>query len=112
VVVLRRLLELPQYTSFAFTKRLIEAGIDASVGSVGDAYDNALAESTIGLYKAELIAGRSWKTFEEVEYQTSEWLDWYNRRRLHSACGYLSPAAYEAAYYEPTQATPEEASAS
>jgi putative transposase len=101
-----------QYTSFAFTKRLIEAGIDASVGSVGDAYDNALAESTIGLYKAELIESRSWKTVGEVEYQTSEWLDWYNRRRLHSACGYLSPAAYEAAYYEPTQATPEEASAS
>lgn len=89
-----------QYTSIAFTDRLLEAGIDASVGSVGDAYDNALAESAIGLYKTELIWRRSsWRTFEQVEYATMEWIDWYNLRRLHSACGYRSPAAYEDAYY-------------
>lgn len=65
-----------QYTSFAFTRRLVEAGIDASVGSVGDdGYDNVLAESTIGLYKAEPIGRQSWRTFEEVDYATSERVD-------------------------------------
>jgi putative transposase len=89
-----------QYTSIAFTERLLEAGIDASVGSVGDAFDNALAESTIGLYKAELIRRRSsWRGFEQVEYETMKWIDWYNERRLHSACDYRSPAAYEDVYY-------------
>ena len=89
-----------QYTSIAFTDRLLEAGIDASVGSVGDAYDNALAESSIGLYKTELIRRRSsWRSFEQVEYATMEWVDWYNQHRLHGACDYRSPAAYEDAYY-------------
>lgn len=87
-----------QYTSFAFTQRLLDAGVDASVGSVGDAYDNALAESTIGLYKAELIGRRSWRTFAELEYQTAAWVHWYNTERLHSACGYRSPIAFEEAH--------------
>jgi putative transposase len=85
-----------QYTSFAFTKRLIDAGADPSVGSVGDAYDNALAESTIGLYKTELIRRQGpWKTIDQVELATLEWVDWYNHRRLHTACGGLPPAEYE-----------------
>lgn len=85
-----------QFTSFAFTERLIEAGADPSIGSVGDAYDNALAESTIGLYKTELINRRGpWKTLDEVELATLEWVDWYNHRRLHGACAGLPPAEFE-----------------
>jgi len=85
-----------QYTSFAFTQRLIDAGADASIGSVGDGYDNALAESTIGLYKTEQInRGGPWKTIDEVELATLEWVDWYNHRRLHGTCERLPPAEYE-----------------
>jgi putative transposase len=85
-----------QYTSFAFTTRLIEAGVDASVGSVGDGYDNALAETTIGLYKTEKINREgSWRTLAEVELATLEWVDWYNHTRLHSACGGMPPAELE-----------------
>lgn len=85
-----------QYTSFAFTQRLLDAGVDASIGSVGDAYDNALAETTIGLYKTELIRRCGpWKTIDQLELATLEWVDWYNHRRLHSACGYSPPAEYE-----------------
>jgi putative transposase len=81
-----------QYTSFAFTQRLIDVGVDASVGSVGDAYDNALAETTIGLYKTEKIRRKGpWKTLSDVELATLEWVDWFNTTRLHSACGRLSP---------------------
>lgn len=88
-----------QYTSFALTTRLVDAGIDPSVGSVGDAYDNALAESTIGLYKAEKINRRGpWKTLADVELATLEWVDWYNHARLHSACDYRPPAEYESLY--------------
>jgi putative transposase len=86
-----------QYTSFAFTSRLVEAGIDPSVGSVGDGYDNALAETTIGLYKTEKIRREGpWRSLAEVELATLEWVDWYNHARLHSACGGVSPAQYEA----------------
>jgi len=75
-----------QYTSFAFTSRLIDAGVDASIGSVGDGYDNALAESTIGLYKTEKIDREGpWRTLAEVELATLEWINWYNHTRLHSA---------------------------
>lgn len=89
-----------QYTSIAFTERLLEAGVDASVGSAGDAYDNALAESTIGLFKTEVVKQRrSWRTFEQVEYASAEWINWYNHRRLHSAIGYQAPAAWEESYY-------------
>jgi putative transposase len=88
-----------QYTSFAFTQRLIDAGVDASVGSVGDAYDNALAESTIGLYKTEKIRREGpWRTLAEVELATLEWVYWFNTSRLHSACGRLSPAQFEHRY--------------
>jgi putative transposase len=90
-----------QYTSFAFTRRLLDAGVDASVGSVGDAYDNALAESTIGLFKTEKIYREGpWKTLAEVELATLEWVDWFNTARLHSACGRLSPAQYEQRYID------------
>lgn len=96
-----------QYTSFAFTTRLIEASVDASIGSVGDAYDNALAESTIGLFKTELITTRGpWRTLDDVEYATLEWVDWYNNRRLHSACGHTPPVEYEAIYYREHQPIP------
>jgi putative transposase len=92
-----------QYTSFAFTSRLIEAGVDASVGSVGDGYDNALAESTIGLYKTEKIQREGpWRTLAEVELATLEWVDWYNHTRLHSACGGAPPAEFEQARWKTT----------
>jgi putative transposase len=88
-----------QYTSIAFTERLIEAGVDASIGSVGDAYDNALAESTIGLYKTELIKNYGpWRDRDHVEIHTLEYIDWYNHRRPHSAAADLPPADFEALY--------------
>jgi putative transposase len=89
-----------QYTSIAFTERLAEAGIDPSVGSVGDAYDNALAESVIGLFKTELIKpGGPWRTVDQVEIATLEYIDWFNHRRLFEACGDIPPAELEAAHY-------------
>ncbi len=96
-----------QYTSLAFTDHLLTAGIDASIGSVGDAYDNALAESTIGLYKTELINRQGpWHTRDQVEYATLEYIDWYNNRRLHSRIGHLTPAEVEAVHYRQHQPTP------
>jgi len=90
-----------QFTSFAFTQRLVDAGADASIGSVGDGYDNALAETTIGLYKTELINRQGpWKTIDQVELATLEWVDWYNHTRLHSACGGAPPAEYEEQYLQ------------
>ena len=89
-----------QYTSIRYTDRLVEAGAHCSVGTTGDSYDNALAESVIGLYKTELIRPKGpWKTIDDVELATAEWVDWYNHRRLHSACNNVPPAEYEAAYY-------------
>ena len=89
-----------QYTSIAFTERLAEAGIDPSVGSVGDAYDNALAESVIGLFKTELIKPRGpWRSVEQVELATLEYVDWFNHRRLFEACGDIPPAELEVAHY-------------
>jgi putative transposase len=89
-----------QYTSISFTERLAAAGAVASVGSVGDAYDNALAESVIGLFKTELITPRGpWRTAEQVEIATLEYVDWFNRRRLYETCGDIPPAELEAAYY-------------
>jgi putative transposase len=97
-----------QYTSFAFTAHLIEAGIDASIGTIGDALDNALMESTIGLYKTELIKKAGpWKTLADVELATAEYVNWFNTRRLHTAIGGIPPAEYEAAYYAQTQPDPE-----
>jgi putative transposase len=88
-----------QYTSFRFTQHLIDSGIDASVGTVGDALDNALAESTIGLYKTELIKPRGpWHNIREVDVATAEWVEWYNTQRLHGACGGRPPVEFETLY--------------
>ena len=89
-----------QYTSIAFTERLAAAGAQPSVGSAGDAYDNALAESVIGLYKTELIKPRGpWRTAEQVELATLHYIDWFNRQRLFEACGDIPPTELETAYY-------------
>ena len=89
-----------QYLSVRYTERLAETGIEASVGSRGDSYDNALAETINGLYKAEVIYRRGpWKNMEAVEYATLEWVDWFNQRRLLEPIGNVPPAELEAAYY-------------
>ena len=88
-----------QYVSIRYTERLADAGIEPSVGSVGDSYDNALAETINGLYKAEVIHRRSWKSREAVELATLEWVDWFNHRRLLEPIGNIPPAEAEAAYY-------------
>ena len=89
-----------QYTSIALPERLAAAGISGSVGTVGDAYDNTLAESVIGLYKTELIKPRRpWRTAEQVEIATLDYVNWFNHRRLHEACGDIPPAELETAYY-------------
>lgn len=88
-----------QYLSIRYTERLAEEGAVTSVGSKGDSYDNALAETVIGLYKPELIRRRSpWRTADQVELATAEWVDWWNRRRLHSAAHNLPPAEFEKLY--------------
>ncbi|MGW7577536.1 integrase core domain-containing protein [Streptomyces sp. NPDC054765] len=92
-----------QYTSFRLAEPLDAAGIAASIGSVGDAYDNAPMESTIGLFKTEVIKPqRPWKTLSRVELATAEWVDWYNHRRLHGEIKHIPPVAYEANYYRAT----------
>ncbi|URM92192.1 integrase core domain-containing protein [Streptomyces sp. MRC013] len=89
-----------QYTSFKLADHLETAGIAVSIGSVGDAYDNALMESTIGLHKTELIEPRRpWKTLSQVEPATAEWADWYNHRRLHGGTGHVPLVECEANYY-------------
>ena len=89
-----------QYVSIKYTERLAEAGIEPSVGSVGDSYDNALAETINGLYKAEVIHRRGpWKSFEAVEFATLEWVDWFNNRRLLEPIGNIPPAEAEATCY-------------
>lgn len=89
-----------QYVSIKYTERLAEAGIEPSVGSVGDSYDNALAETINGLYKAEVIHRRGpWKSFEAVEFATLEWVDWFNHRRLLEPIGNIPPAEAEQRYY-------------
>ena len=89
-----------QYVSIRYTERLAEAGIEPSVGSVGDSYDNALAESINGLYKAEVIHRRGpWRNIESVEFATLEWVDWFNHRRLLEPIGNIPPAEAEANFY-------------
>jgi len=89
-----------QYVSIVYTERLAEAGIEPWVGSVGDSYDNALAETTNGLFKAEVIHRRGpWRNFEAVEYATLTWVDWFNTRRLLEPIGNIPPAQAEANYY-------------
>jgi len=89
-----------QYLSIRYTERLVEAGIEPSVGSCGDSYDNALAETINGLYKAELIHRRApWKSREAVEIATLEWVAWFNHHRLLESIGHIPPAEAEANYY-------------
>jgi putative transposase len=90
-----------QYLSMRYTNRLAEAGIEPSVGSRGDSYDNALAESVIGLFKTEVIQRKGpWRHLEAVEFATLTWVDWFNTRRLLEPIGYVPPAEYEARYYQ------------
>ncbi len=94
-----------QYLALRYTDRLAEAGVQPSVGSVGDAYDNALAETINGLFKAEVIHRRGpWRSFEAVEFATLEWVDWFNNRRLLEPIGNIPPAEAEARYYAQTEA--------
>jgi putative transposase len=96
-----------QYVSIRYTERLAQAGIEPSVGSVGDSYDNALAETIIGLYKAEVIWQRGpWRSVEAVEFATLEWVDWFNNRRLLEAIGNMPPAEAEARYYAQAEEPP------
>ena len=89
-----------QYLSIRYTDRLAEAGIERSVGTVGDSYDNALAETINGLYKTEVIRRRGpWRNIDEVEYATLEWVDWFNSRRLLGPLGFVPPSEFEAAYH-------------
>ena len=102
--VLQRPVESAQYLAIRFTEHLHLEGITPSIGSVGDALDNALMESIIGLYKTECVrpgpfhAG-AFKTLSDVEYATMAWVDWYNHRRLHTTLDMRTPAEYEAAHY-------------
>lgn len=92
----------PRATGARRAEHLQREGIAASIGSVGDAYDNALTESTIGLFKTELIKSRRpWKTLSDVELATAEWVDWYNHHRLHGEIGHIPPVEDEA-HYHPT----------
>ena len=98
---MRRPLESAQYVSIRYTERLAAAGIEPSVGSVGDSYDNALAETVIGLFKTEVIRRRGpWRNVDAVEFATLDWVDWFNKRRLLEPVGNIPPAEAEARYYE------------
>ena len=98
--MLQRPIESTQYVSIRYSERLAEAGIEPSVGSRGDSYDNALAETINGLYKAELIHRRApWKTKESLELATLEWVSWFNHHRLLEPIGYIPPAEAEDNYY-------------
>jgi transposase InsO family protein len=94
-----------QYTSVAYTERLVEYEMLASVGSRGDAYDNAMAETFVGLYKTELVAGRTFASFEQLEHETAQWIAFFNQERLHEELGYRPPAEYEI-LHPANQATP------
>jgi putative transposase len=96
-----------QYLSIRYSERLAEAGAQPSVGSVGDSYDNALAETIIGLYKTEVIHRRGpWRNLETVEYATLEWVDWFNHRRILEPIGNIPPAELEATYYQSSSQLP------
>jgi transposase InsO family protein len=102
-----------QYTSIAFAETLVLEGIAPSIGSVGDAYDNALAETTIGLFKTEAVGRRSpflagpLRTIDDVKYATVAWVDWYNNRRLHSLLNSVPPDEYENGYAQTLASQPE-----
>jgi putative transposase len=91
-----------QYVSIRYTDRLLDAGIEPSVGSVGDSYDNALAETVIGLFKTEVIYRQTWRGREDVEWAVADWVQWYNTQRLLGPIGYIPPAEAEAAFYAGT----------
>ena len=102
--MLRRPVESAQYTSLRFTEHLALEGIAPSIGTVGDAYDNGLMESIIGLFKTECIRTSvfhrgPYKSLADIEYATSGWVDWYNNRRLHPSIGMVPPAEFEQAHY-------------
>jgi putative transposase len=106
--VLPRPLEPRQYLSIRYSERLSAAGIEPSVGSVGDSYDNAMAETINGLYKTELIHQQGpWKGLDDVEYATLEWIDWFNHRRILEPLGDIPPAEYETNYYRQTSSADE-----
>ena len=97
-----------QYLSIRYTERLAEAGIEPSVGSRGDSYDNAMAESVIGLFKAEVIHRLGpWKGVEDVEFATLDWVAWFNGSRLLEPLGYVPPIEFEEAYYRQNGLPPE-----
>ena len=99
-----------QYLSIRYTERLVEAGIKPSVGSIGDSYDNALAESVIGLYKTEVIRKQGpWKGLDVVEFATLDWVCWYNDKRLLEPIGDIPPAEFEQMYYQRQQSGLDEA---
>jgi len=98
--MLRRPVESAQYLSIKYTERLADAGLEPSVGTVGDSYDNALAETMIGLFKAEVIHRLGpWKSADAVEWETLKWVDWFNNRRLLEPIAYITPAEAEEAIY-------------
>jgi transposase InsO family protein len=106
--VLRRSLESTQYLSIRYTERLAEAGIESSVGSRGDSYDNAMAESVIGLFKTEVIRRLGpWKGVEDVEFATLDWVSWFNSKRLLEPLGYVPPIEFEEAFYRQQGPSPE-----
>lgn len=98
--MLLRPVEPGQYTSIRYADRLAEAGALASIGSIGDSYDNAMAESVMGLFKTELVRWQGpWRGLDDLELATLTWIDWFNNTRLHSALGYATPAEVEAEHY-------------
>ena len=99
-----------QYLSITYTERLIETGIEASVGSVGDSYDNALAECIIGLFKTELIKHKApWKSPDILEWETYKWVHWYNHQRIMESIGYITPNEKEEIYYDNLKITDKKA---
>ena len=107
--MLRRPIEPGQYLSIRYTERLAEAGIEPSVETRGDSYDNAMAESVIGLFKAEVIHRLGpWRGVEDVEFATFDWVAWFNGSHLFEPLGYVPPAEFEQAYYD-RQTAPAEA---
>ena len=112
--MLHRPVEPAQYTSITFTDHLADEGIRPSIGSVADAYDNALMECVIGLYKTECIRTTifhqgPYRTIGDVEYATAGWVDWYNNRRLHSTLGMMTPVEFEQAHYATLNREPQPA---
>ena len=98
--MLRRPIESEQYTAIRYALRLTDVGAVASIGTVGDSYDNALAESVIGLYKTECVQHDGpFRTVDELELATCDWVYWFNNTRLHSSIGYTTPIEYETEYY-------------